>query len=198
MNAVDPDIRIEPMAPDMRHQAVQMLARAFVTNPLHVAAFGPGDLARNEAFFRGGLAVMKGPQYAACDGARLCGFIHWVRSPACQFSPLEKARMVPSMVAGVGLRPALSLTWWLTAWSGLDPSEPHLHLGPIGVDPRAQGRRIGARLMDRFCQELERHTLPGYLETDRPENVAFYRRSGFEVVAQREVLGVPNFFMIRR
>lgn len=198
MNAADAHIRVEPLAPDRRPEAVRMLARAFVTNPLHVAAFGAGNTASNEAFFTGGLAVLKGPQYAACDGARLCGFIHWVQSPACQFAPLERARMVPSMVAGVGLRPALRLTRWLTAWSSLDPSEPHLHLGPIGVDPEAQGRGIGARLMNVFCAELERNALPGYLETDRPENVAFYARSGFEVIAEREVLGVPNFFMMRR
>jgi hypothetical protein len=37
-----------------------------------------------------------------------------------------------------------------------------------------------------------------YLETDRPENVTFYRRFGFEIVQQEPVLGVLNFFMVRR
>ena len=198
MKEAETALRIEPLTPGMLPEAARMLARAFVTNPLHVAAFGPGQLARNEAFFRTGLTVLKGPRYAAYDGTRLCGFIHWVRSPACQFSPAEKAWMVPPMVAGLGLPGAWNLTRWLTAWSGLDPAEPHLHLGPIGVDPQAQGRRIGARLMNLFCEELERQAVPGYLETDRPENVAFYARSGFEVVAERQVLGVPNYFMTRR
>lgn len=49
-----------------------------------------------------------------------------------------------------------------------------------------------------FCDELERQALPGYLETDRPENIRFYARFGFEVIAEQHVLGVPNFFMIRR
>lgn len=198
MSAADASLRIEPLTPDRVPEAARMLARAFVTNPLHVAAFGAGAIAKNEAFFRKGLAVMKGPRFAAYDGPRLCGFIHWVPSPRCQFSPAEKARMVPAMVSGLGVGAAWSLTRWLSAWSSLDPSEPHLHLGPIGVDPAVQGRRIGAQLMTLFCDELARHALPGYLETDRPENVAFYQRSGFKLIAEQRVLGVPNFFMIRR
>ena len=37
-----------------------------------------------------------------------------------------------------------------------------------------------------------------YLETDKYENVRFYRKLGFDVVAEAEVLGVPNWFMSRR
>jgi hypothetical protein len=36
-----PGIRLEPFEPEMATEATRMLARAFVTNPLHVAAFGP-------------------------------------------------------------------------------------------------------------------------------------------------------------
>ena len=51
--------------------------------------------------------------------------------------------------------------------------------------------------MDRNCQQLDQTGRPGYLETDRPENVAFYRRFGFETTQQTSILGVPNFFMRR-
>jgi ribosomal protein S18 acetylase RimI-like enzyme len=37
-----------------------------------------------------------------------------------------------------------------------------------------------------------------YLETDKPENVRFYERFGFEVVGEQEVIGVPNWYMARR
>jgi predicted N-acetyltransferase YhbS len=55
-----------------------------------------------------------------------------------------------------------------------------------------QGQRVGRRLMELYCAELERTRLSGYLETDRPENVAFYRRFGFEIVEEVRVLGIPN------
>lgn len=192
------ELRIEPLAQSLLPDTARMLARAFVTNPLHVAAFGEGAMARNEAFFRTALGAMKGPKYVAYDADRLSGFIHWVHSAECQQSPAEKARLLPAMMTGLGVSASWRLIRWLSAWSRLDPREPHLHLGPIGVDPGAQGRGVGARLMRLFCDEVDRQSLPGYLETDRPQNVAFYARSGFEVAAEAHVLGVRNFFMTRR
>ena len=85
----------------------------------------------------------------------------------------------------------------MAAWSKRDPAEPHIHLGPIGVDPKAQGRGIGHRLMERYCEELDRAAVAGYLETDRPENLDFYKQFGFQVVETAPVLGVDNYFMRR-
>jgi len=42
-----------------------------------------------------------------------------------------------------------------------------------------------------------RRTSIGYLETDKRENVRFYERFGFEVIAREPVIGVPNWFMRR-
>ena len=39
--------------------------------------------------------------------------------------------------------------------------------------------------------------MSGFLETDKAENVAFYRRFGFEVVREVEVIGTTTFFMAR-
>jgi ribosomal protein S18 acetylase RimI-like enzyme len=191
------DVRIEPFKPEMVLEASQMLARAFVTNPLHVAAFGPAQIARNEIFFRNGLAIMKGPKSVVLEGTRILGLIHWVHSPDCQFSKLEKIRLMPTMMSAFGLRVALRVGQWLSAWSKHDPKRPHSHLGPIGVEPAAQGRHIGRSLMERYCEELDRSGSAGYLETDRLENVAFYHRFGFEITDEISVLGVRNYFMWR-
>jgi hypothetical protein len=63
-------------------------------------ASNSGDRAKNEAFFRSRLAAMKGPKFVAYDVNRLSGFVHWVQSSECQFSPSEKARLLPGMIAG--------------------------------------------------------------------------------------------------
>lgn len=191
------NIAFVPFRNEMLADVSAMLARAFLTNPLHVAAFGRDQRSKNEAFFRIGLTVMKGAKHVAVDGGRVVGFIHWVQAPECQFSPAEKAGMLPAMLRGLGLRSSWRASRWLTAWSTHDPGEQHQHLGPIGVDPDAQGRRVGRVLMERYCRDLDTRARTGYLETDRPENVAFYRRFGFEIVAEAPVLGVPNFFMRR-
>jgi ribosomal protein S18 acetylase RimI-like enzyme len=132
------------------------------------------------------------------DGAQIAGFIHWVRAPACQLSEFEKITIMPTLVSGVGLGSAIKLGGWLAAWSKHDPAGAHVHLGPIGVSPDAQGTGVGRRLMERYCAELDRTEELGYLETDRPENLGFYRRFGFETVAELPVLGVSNYFMQRR
>ena len=86
---------------------------------------------------------------------------------------------------------------WLSTWAKHDPRALHVHLGPIGVTPEAQGQRIGSRLMTRYCEALAKAREPGYLETDRPGNVAFYRRFGFETTQELPVIGVTNYFMSR-
>jgi hypothetical protein len=48
-----------------------------------------------------------------------------------------------------------------------------------------------------FCTRMDQCAGLAYLETDKRENVRFYRRFGFAVVAQAEVLGVRNWFMSR-
>ena len=190
-------LRIEDFTPDMAEAAAGMLARAFVTNPLHVATFGPDQLAVNDAFFRVGLPLMKGRRLVALQDGALVGLIHWIESPRCQPSDEEKRRLGPLMLRTVGIRAAWRLRSWLTTWSTHDPRVPHVHLGPVGVLPALQGRGIGSLLMEPYCQQLDREGQVGYLETDRPEKVRFYQRFGFRVTAEGPVLGLPNFFMTR-
>lgn len=192
------DIRLEPMRPAMLDEAAGVLARAFVTNPLHVAVFGAGAMAKNVAFFRLGLAMMKGLTFVATDGSRILGVVHWVGSFGCRFSGVERLRMTPTLVRTFGPRSAIRLGTWLSAWSKHDPSVPHSHFGPIGVEPAAQGRHIGRLLMERYCEAIDRDRAPGYLETDRSENVAFYRRFGFETMREASILGVMNYLMWRK
>ena len=154
-------------------EASRVLAHAFASNPDHLAAFGSAVLAKNEAFFRAALTVMKGPKFVASDGSRILGLIHWVPSSQCQVSGIEKLRLIPAMVAKLGTGATLRVVSWLSSWSRHDPRESHVHLGPIGVIPEAQGRRIGFRLMTRYCEALTKSAESGYLETDRQENVAF-------------------------
>lgn len=140
---------------------------------------------------------MKGSKRVAFDGPHILGFIHWVHASECQFSGIEKLRLTPAMIRGFGFRSALRVSAWLSVWSKHDPKEPHSHLGPVGVEPAAQGQGIGQCLMELYCKELDGTGQAGYLETDRPENLSFYRRFGFEIIDEVSVLGVINYLMWR-
>jgi GNAT superfamily N-acetyltransferase len=188
---------IEPLTPARAPAAALMLARAFAANPLHRAAFGPSPIDRNESFFRAALVLMKGPTFVATDGSRIAGLVHWARAPQCQLAAMEKLQVMPVMIGALGLGSALKVGSWLSAWASHDPRDAHVHLGPIGVDPDAQGQGLGRRLMERYCGAIDLTGETGYLETDRPENVRFYERYGFSVTHEISVLGVPNFLMRR-
>ena len=57
---------------------------------------------------------------------------------------------------------------------------------------------IGSQLMEEFARAHGPARDVAYLETDKPENVIFYERFGFEVIDEAVVLGTPNWFMRRR
>ena len=181
----------------MLDETAAALARAFVANPLHVAAFGPGRLDRNRAFFRIGLGLMGGTKLVLFDDVHVRGFVHWIDAPSCRTAPWSKLVTLPRLAAAVGPGAAWRVVTWLTEWERHDPSAPHVHLGPIGVDPAAQRRGLGQVLMRHYCERLDRDRVTGYLETDRPENVRFYERFGFQTEKEIDVLGVRNFLMRR-
>ena len=87
---------------------------------------------------------------------------------------------------------------WFARWCHFDPDQPHIHLGPIGVAPEFQGQGVGTVLMNRYIGYLRQEQLPGYLETDKPENVRFYAKFGFTVQREEELIGVPTWYMWRK
>jgi N-acetylglutamate synthase-like GNAT family acetyltransferase len=67
--------------------------------------------------------------------------------------------------------------------------EPHWFLSVLGVDPTAQGTGVGSALLAPVLERCDEQGLPAYLETTKPENVAFYARHGFTV---RDETDVPD------
>ena len=181
-------------------EAVDVLARGMRDNPLHVAAFGP-DPDRRLHLIRGVFRDV----FATFDrqepfGLRRDGVLvaaTGVAPPAtCRPNVRQSLRMAPTM-AKLGPRNAARTARWMRAWARRDPGEAHSHLGPLAVDAGLQGQGIGSVLLAEYCRRVDSAAQVAYLETDKPENVRFYARAGFEVVGENEVLGVPNWYMRR-
>lgn len=66
------------------------------------------------------------------------------------------------------------------------------------MDAHLQGAGVGSKLMRVFAARMDAAGDAAYLETDKPENVRFYEKFGFQVTGEEEVLGVTNWFMLRR
>jgi len=79
------------------------------------------------------------------------------------------------------------------------PAEPHWWLGPVGVEPQAQGRGVGTELLRKLLGTI--HGRGGgeiRLEAE-PRAVALYERLGFEVVdSDADPDGVVFALMRRR
>jgi ribosomal protein S18 acetylase RimI-like enzyme len=130
------------------------------------------------------------------DGA-LVGVAVAARPRRCQPTPFEKLSILPAVLFQAPAGTTARVLRWSGEWARLDPPEPHWHLGPIAVDPTAQGQGVGGAMVRALCAIVDGEGEFAYLETDKPENVRFYARFGFAVTAESEVLGLQNWFMSR-
>ncbi len=78
---------------------------------------------------------------------------------------------------------------------------PHWYLWALGVRPEAQRRGIGGALLRPILARADVEGVPCYLETQTEDNVRFYERRGFDVVAADELPGqrvsLPMWYMVR-
>jgi len=176
---------------------VSLLAEAFVANPLHISAFGPQRIDQNRSFFRIGLRHMfTGQAFVALADDKVRGYIHFNASPNCLPAPEEIPLVVTTLLKPLG-EAIPQIIKWFARWCHLDPEEPHVHLGPIGVAPDAQGQGIGTALMYRYIEHLKQEQTAGYLETDRLSNIEFYKKFGFVVQREEQIIGTPTWSMWR-
>jgi hypothetical protein len=182
--------------------AVGIVARGMRDNPLHIAALGSDTEARGKRLIRMftialPLIFSKGVVLGAFDGGTLVGIAGMVAPGQCQPSLTEKLALMPRIIPAVGGGAFARVGRWMGVWAQHDLKQPHWHLGPVAVDTHLQRSGIGTLLMKEYCARLDRVHVAGYLETDRPANVAFYERFGFQTVASAPVLNTPNWFMKR-
>lgn len=192
-------VTVTPLSERDVEDAGRVLGAAFASSPLERAVRGPIGDRQRRGLIRAYTATLglPGDVSVARRDDRIVGAIRWVASPRCQLRLREKLAMAPTAIASFG-RALPTAMRWVTAWERRDPSEPHVHLGPLGVTPELQGRGIGSQMLAAYRERLDLAGDAGYLETDKSENVRLYERFGFEVRDEADVLGVPCWFMWRR
>lgn len=193
-------VQVRPLEVDELDDAAALLGRGMADNPMHVAVYGGDDASRERAHGRlMGVLLSMSPATtvdAAVRDGQLVGVAAAAPPGHCRPGPAARLALV-GCAAALGPRVAVRLVAWSRGWAAHDPAEPHVHLGPVSVDRGRRGEGIGHALLTHHVGHLDAAGLVGHLETDRPEAVGFYRRFGFDVVREHEVLGVRTWFMRR-
>jgi ribosomal protein S18 acetylase RimI-like enzyme len=174
-------------------ESARVLSVAMLDNPLHVAIFqdqGEKERLEIEKMFLELFNELPGIIYLAKEKQDIVGVM---RMKSCEGKKATEAPQDSKDENDIGWRKSV----WLSEWARRDPFSQHWHLGPIGVLPSHQGLGIGSMLMERFCKEVDACQTQAYLETDLDKNVRFYEKFGFKVVAESDIFGVKNRFMVR-
>ena len=200
-NIERPIVEVRDLRADEVPAAVRLLARAFRDEPLQIATLGSDPERRRRrlrVLFSAMFEVMKAQTpLAAFDGGTMVGVTGIAPPGTCQATSTQVLKYAWALLS-IGPRSLLRSARLNASWAAVDPKEPHSHLGPLAVDADLHGRGIGSQILASYCRQLDEAQLNGYLETDAEAKVRLYERFGFEVVGEKHVVGVPNWFMARQ
>ncbi len=200
---------VAQLFPYQHPAAAATLGRAFVTDPLIRAVVAPVndiDAVRRMAVFfgvvlrdhRGNgqpvLGVLRDGQVAA---AAIIEQI--VRPPAAIAVVLHDLPLLPGLVRAAGVSGVTRTIALLDTLTRNRPTEPHLYLNVLGVEPAYQGRHYGGALLDYLRDQVAlRPDLAGvYLETAKEAHIAYYSKRGYRVLSEIYPLGVRVWRMMQ-
>jgi GNAT superfamily N-acetyltransferase len=181
--------------------------RAFFSDPFF-RFLSPSDRLRSRGltlFFRANLAHFG-------DGGRIVtvrqaddtivGVAAWLPTDRYPQSVGTQLAQIPGTFRALYRRPRALIDGnrYLTAIAKSHPKEPHWYLLLLVADPTIQRSGVGTMLMHHGLALADAEGVGGYLETQNGDNLAYYRRFGYEL---RETLrpvkeGPPLYTMWRR
>ena len=164
------ELNIRELRRDELKSAAQLLGRGMCDNPANVRAFVIHDTElRRRALTRFFVPVLHGLYHrglilGAFREDSLVGVCGMARPRLCQPTPLEKLKLLPSLVFGNPIGAPLRVWRWAGEWARRDPAEQHWHLGPVAVDSHLQGQGVGGAMLAYFCGQTDNYAELSYLE----------------------------------
>ena len=198
--ALDP-VRLQD---SQRGEAGQVLARAFHTNPGFVWML-PDEVSRRGKltwFMGAGTKVGQKDGEVYTTPGKVEGAAVWL--PPGKTTLTFRQMLAAGMLAApmrFGIGPFMKFMSMMNRFEHLHKQTmpgDHWYLMIIGVDPPRQGQGVGSALISPVLRKADESQLPCYLETDKPEDVAFYEKHGFRVVTKESVKDSPPFWTMQR
>lgn len=185
-------------------QAAQVLGRAFADEPVSVAVLKKFSLEGRIRALTNDFSdellccIQKGfhPVHVNEDGKIIASALIY---PPCAY-PLPATSqwllLLKSFVRN-GFYDIRDWMRWLDEVEKIHPQKPHYYLEYIGVEPYFQGKSIGSTIMQHLIRKADEESVGCYLENANPRNLEFYKRFGFQVMEEKEILDLPAWFMWR-
>jgi ribosomal protein S18 acetylase RimI-like enzyme len=183
-----PSTEIRSARADETPQAVAAIVAAFITDPVARFAWpSPHDYLRGMPSaareFAGG-SFEHGTAYVSAD---FCGAALWL-PPGVHANGEALERVFRDTVSPAHLDDLLAT---FEQMEHRHPKEHHWYLPMIGVEPKAQGKGLGAELLRHSVARCDHEGALAYLESSNPRNIALYLRYGFDVLGEIRVGAAP-------
>jgi len=197
---------VKRMVPGEQSAVIGGLARAFYDDPLF-NFFVPDPVSQTKGLlsFMGASVVDATPfghiWIARTDGKVACAAV-WLPPGAY---PRGARRDVMTNLRGLPtfIRSGRRLAGAVKLLNALDKAhheieEPHYYLAILGTDPLYQRSGAGSAALQPVLEKCDIEGLTAYLETQKEENIAYYRRHAFDLIEKVEVGGVPPVWTLSR
>ena len=181
-------------------------ARSFYDDPFFIhLSDEPRLRARGLAVYMRSHLVALGDT-AVSTGARnragiLVGVCVWQRPGTYPLPVSHQVREMGGSLRALLPRPASLVTGlrYTMAIDKVRPGSEHWYLCLLAVDPMVWRRGVGTSLLEPSLESNDADGLPCYVETQKEDNLAFYRRFGFEETERLTPSpgGPPLFTMTR-
>ncbi len=188
------------------NEAAMVAVRGFYTDPFFIF-LSPKSRTRDRGlffFFRTALKHLGpgGKIVTVRDASdRIVGVSAWLK-PGGYPQPIRtQLAAVPGSIRALYRRPRALVdgTTYLNAVARSHPKDPHWYLYLLVTDPEMQRRGVGAMLMNQRLGQIDSEGVGAYLETQREDNIGYYRRFGYELVsALRPVKNGPAIYTLWR
>jgi ribosomal protein S18 acetylase RimI-like enzyme len=166
-------------------EASDVLARAFQHDPAWVWLLPDAERRRELLpwLFRIGFDVTAADVYVTAGP--ILGVARWLPPgrPAMRLGATFRALLTTPLRLGGATLPFLAYGRAVETLRAKVMPGPHWYLAGIGVEPAERRRGIGAALLEPGLTAAERERLPVVLLTNTEDNLPFYARHGFEIVA---------------
>lgn len=183
------------------HEALaRSMAAAFHDDPVAEWSIPPIGLRERTliGFYRAYLSQKQRYDTVWCDD-ELLGAAIWAPPGKSKMGAGDTVALLRQV-----FHPRLAWRVPILAWGGLavEAKQPRdrdfFYLAALGVDPKAQGRGLGSKLMRPILDICDADGVGAYLESSKESNIAFYARHGFRITQEYKLPRGPVIHLMWR